>query len=272
MNSTPAHRPSGPDDHGGSTGDDAHVVPNPFEVLRSRMRTGLMVQGALAVLAGLLFLLWPIDSAVMLIRVFAAWLLLSAAVSAVLAVKRRRGGLAGTLLPALLGLALLLVPEAAGAVAVFVFAFLALLVGSTSIAASFGLRRAGVSAWWAGLLAGAAAAVYGFLLLLNPTAGLTGLLWVLGLVLVVIGAALLVLGWKVGKLKVRSTAFGAGPPGAGFGPGGFGAPGRGFGGEGFPRGEAGGRGAGGGTTGGGERPHRDQRRGDDDDVIPGEEA
>ncbi|WP_291792687.1 DUF308 domain-containing protein [Brevibacterium sp.] len=274
MNSTPAHRSPGPDDNGEHRigGEDARVVPNPFEVLRSRVRTGLMIQGGLAVLAGLLFLFWPIDSAVVLVRVFAAWLLLSAAASAVLALVRRRRGVAGALLPALLGLALFLVPEAAGAVVVFVVAFVSLLVGSTAIAASFGLRRAGVSAWWAGVLAGAAAVVYGFLLLLNPTAGLTGLLWVLGIVLVVIGGAMLVLGWKIGRMEVRSAGFGGYP---GFGAGGFpgpsaaGGPGGGWPGgpraPGTPGGPsaAGEPGSSGGTHG---------RRGDDDDVIPGEEV
>jgi uncharacterized membrane protein HdeD (DUF308 family) len=267
MNSTPAHRSPGPDDNGEHRigGEDARVVPNPFEVLRSRVRTGLMIQGGLAVLAGLLFLFWPIDSAVVLVRVFAAWLLLSAAASAVLALVRRRRGVAGALLPALLGLALFLVPEAAGAVVVFVIAFVSLLVGSTAIAASFGLRRAGVSAWWAGVLAGAAAVVYGFLLLLNPTAGLTGLLWVLGIVLVVIGGAMLVLGWKIGRMEVRSARFGGYP---GFGAGGFPGPGA----AGGPGG-AGAPGSGGGPGAGSDGAGAPQgRRGDDDDIIRGEEA
>ena len=225
--------------------------PDPITTMFKRLRVSFMVQGGFSIVAGILFLVWPFQSATAFVLVFAAWLLASAIVSAILTVVRKQGSLLGTLVPGLLGLLLLVIPEAAGSALVFLVAFASLLVGGLSVALSLSLRRVGFSAWWLTLIAGVLAVAYGFLALFNPTAALAGLLWALGLLLVIIGVAIMVLGWRIGSMSLN----GAG--GATFGTPGSGGPG--FGGTGF-----GGPGFGG--------PQMPPRRGPDDDVIPGEEV
>ena len=225
--------------------------PDPITTMFKRLRVSFMVQGGFSIVAGILFLVWPFQSATAFVLVFAAWLLASAIVSAILTVVRKQGSLLGTLVPGVLGLLLLVIPEAAGSALVFLVAFASLLVGGLSVALSLSLRRVGFSTWWLTLIAGVLAVAYGFLALFNPTAALAGLLWALGLLLVIIGVAIMVLGWRIGSMSLN----GAG--GATFGTPGSGGPG--FGGTGF-----GGPGFGG--------PQMPPRRGPDDDVIPGEEV
>lgn len=231
--------------------------PDPLTRMFKRLRVSFMVQGGFSVVAGILFLVWPFQSATAFVLVFAGWLLASAIVSAVLSVVRKQGSLLGTLVPGILGLLLLFIPEAAGAALVFLVAFASLLVGGLAVALSLSLRRIGFTAWWLTLLAGVLAVGYGFLALFNPAAALTGLLWALGVLLVVLGVVLLVLGWKIGSMSIgpagSATFGGATFPGTtgtgGTGPGGPGTGGRGFRGPSMP-----------------------PRRGSDDDVIPGEEV
>jgi len=215
--------------------------PDPITTMFKRLRVSFMVQGGFSIVAGILFLVWPFQSATAFVLVFAAWLLASAIVSAILTVVRKQGSLLGTLVPGVLGLLLLVIPEAAGSALVFLVAFASLLVGGLSVALSLSLRRVGFSAWWLTLIAGVLAVAYGFLALFNPTAALAGLLWALGLLLVIIGVVIMVLGWRIGSMSLN----GAG--GATFGTPGSGGPG--FGG-----------------------PQMPPRRGPDDDVIPGEEV
>lgn len=215
--------------------------PDPITTMFKRLRVSFMVQGGFSIVAGILFLVWPFQSATAFVLVFAAWLLASAIVSAILSVVRKQGSLLGTLVPGVLGLLLLVIPEAAGSALVFLVAFASLLVGGLSVALSLSLRRVGFSAWWLTLIAGVLAVAYGFLALFNPTAALAGLLWALGLLLVIIGVVIMVLGWRIGSMSLN----GAG--GATFGTPGSGGPG--FGG-----------------------PQMPPRRGPDDDVIPGEEV
>ena len=238
--------------------------PDPFTRMFKRLRVSFMVQGGFSIVAGILFLVWPFQSATAFVLVFAAWLLASAILSAILSVVRKQGSLLGTLVPGILGLLLLFIPEAAGSALVFLVAFASLLVGGLAVALSLSLRRIGFSAWWLTLIAGVLAVGYGFLALFNPAAALTGLLWALGVLLVVIGAVIMVLGWKIGTMSIDPVG------GATFGGASFGGPGMaGPGGPGF-----GGPGSGGPGSGGpGFRgPSMPPRRGPDDDVIPGEEV
>src|SRR5699024_11160819 len=133
-----------------------------------------MIQGAFAALAGLLFLVWPFESATAFVFVFAVWLLASAVLSAIFSVIRKQGRLLGTLVPGVLVILLLFIPEAAGAAIVFLVAFASLLVGGLAVALSMSVRRMGVTGWWLPLVAGLLAVAYGFLILFNPAAGLTG--------------------------------------------------------------------------------------------------
>ena len=220
--------------------------PDPITTMFKRLRVSFMVQGGFSIVAGILFLVWPFQSATAFVLVFAAWLLASAIVSAILSVVRKQGSLLGTLVPGVLGLLLLVIPEAAGSALVFLVAFASLLVGGLSVALSLSLRRVGFYAWWLSLFAGVLAVAYGFLALFNPTAALAGLLWALGLLLVIIGVVIMVLGWKIGSMSLNAAG------GATFG--GPGSSGPGFGGAGF---------------GGPQMP---RRRGPDDDIIPGEEV
>ena len=85
--------------------------PDVLTRMLGRLRTSFMIQGGFAIVAGLLFLVWPTESATAFVLVFAVWLLASAILSAIFSVVRKQGSLLGTLVPAALGILLLFIPR-----------------------------------------------------------------------------------------------------------------------------------------------------------------
>jgi uncharacterized membrane protein HdeD (DUF308 family) len=161
----------------------------------------LLVRGVIAILFGVLALVWPDLTLLLLVALFAAYALLSGGVAIVTAV-RSRGLDSKWWLPLLLGL----VSIAAGICAVFYPALTALVLvllmganafftGVLDIAIAIRLRRV-LRGHWLLVLTGAVSILFGVLVFAFPGAGALALVWLISLYAVVTGVLLLTLGLR----------------------------------------------------------------------------
>lgn len=221
----------------------------------ARMRTTVIVQGALSVLAGLLMAVFPDLALLVIVVLCAAWLIVDGLLALLGWISRcgtRTGwSLARGLLALGLGVLVLLLPRESAAVIAVIAGLWAFLLGGLAVLGGLALRRLGGALWWGLLLIGGLGMMLGVVLLLDPAAGLGAVLWLVAAFLVLQGVAAILLGIRLGRALGRATAgpgglgglggravpggpvvFGGpafGDPGAPGGPGGFGRTG-GFGG------------------------------------------
>lgn len=211
-----------------------------FAHLQRRMRTGFILQGALAALMGVVLIVFPFASVKAFAIVFGAWLIASGILSIVGRLLSRRsaargsGGLPavggqmsfiGAAVVIVAGLIVFLMPEAAVlAVSLFV-AFWALILGGFAVLGALSLRRLGSRTWIGMLIAGLCGLGLGVLVIARPDAGVIGVLWAIGAFAILIGAAFIAFGIRIGRFDPAQVG---GFPSAGAGSGG-GYPGRGSG-------------------------------------------
>ncbi|GAA4387674.1 HdeD family acid-resistance protein [Brevibacterium pityocampae] len=254
----------------------------PFDPVSAlaRMRTTVIVQGVLSVLAGLLMAVFPDFALLVIVVLCAAWLLADGVLALLRLASRRSGSrsgwpLARGLLAIGLGVLVLLLPGESAAVIAVIAGLWAFLLGGLAVLGALALRRLGGSLWWGLLLLGGFGLVLGAVLLLDPAAGIGAVLWLVAAFLVLQGVAAILLGVRLGRALGRAAAgqnglgglggrTGAGGPVVFGGPG-FGGPvvfgGPGFGGPGF--------GGPGGSGGSAHSGPTGSARGSEDPAPPG---
>lgn len=207
---------------------------DPAAALR-RMRTTIVIQGVLSVLAGLVMAVWPDIALLVLVLLLAAWLIADGLIAIARWIGARgrstsswpllRGGLA-----LLIGVIVLLLPrESAGVIAV-IAGLWALALGTLTVFGALTLRRLGGPLWWGLLLVGGLGVVVGLVLLFDPAAGIVSVLWLVAAFLILMGIASIVLGIRVGhalgpvadgERRFGPTLAFGGPGSPAAGPGGF---------------------------------------------------
>lgn len=161
----------------------------------------IAIRGALAVLFGLVALLFPGPTILSLVLVFAAYMLVDGIFSIVAAGRAMsRGGRWGILLfqglaSLLTGVMALLWPAITVLAFVLLNAAWAIISGGLLLGAALRLHRRH-GRWWM-LLAGVASLIYGALLTLAPMLGAIVLTWWLGAFALMLGAMLLTLAVKL---------------------------------------------------------------------------
>ncbi|HYE35782.1 HdeD family acid-resistance protein [Methylocaldum sp.] len=161
----------------------------------------LAVRGAIAILFGILALIWPGLTLLWLVVLFAAYALISGASEVAAAVKNRARNENWWLI-LLLGL----VSLGAGVIAVFhpdltalIFVLLmganALATGVLDIASAIRLRKV-MEGEWLLILAGVVSILFGILVFLFPGAGALALVWLISFYAVVTGVLLLTLAFR----------------------------------------------------------------------------
>jgi uncharacterized membrane protein HdeD (DUF308 family) len=173
----------------------------------------LALRGVVALLFGVLALVWPGLTLLWLVILFAAYALLVGVVSVIGAVRHRSSEKKWWLI-LLLGLAsigagviAILSPGLTALALVLVMGANALLVGVLDIAAAIRLRKA-IQGEWLLILAGIASVVFGVLVLLFPGAGALALVWLISLHAIVIGVLLLALAFRA-RAWARDVESGA---------------------------------------------------------------
>ena len=173
----------------------------------------LALQGSVAVLFGLLAVLWPGLTLLTLVALFAAYAIISGAVALYGAVTNRTMDSAWWLI-LLLGL----VSVAAGVLAIFypgltalalvlLMGANALVTGILQIAMAVRLRKV-VRNEWLLILAGIASTVFGALVLVFPGAGALALVWLISFYAVLSGILLLSLAFRVKGWGSKDSGLG----------------------------------------------------------------
>lgn len=168
----------------------------------------LALRGLIAIAFGVLALIWPGLTLLALVSLFAAYALLTGAVSIFGAIRNRKSDDEWWLLLLLglvalgAGVIALIHPGLTTLVLVLLIGANALVTGVLDIAAAVRLRKA-IRGEWMLILSGVAAIVFGILVFMFPAAGALALVWMISLYALVTGVLLLTVSFR---LRARARA------------------------------------------------------------------
>ncbi|MYM18876.1 hypothetical protein GSY69_02480 [Brevibacterium sp. 5221] len=179
------------------------LMPTAGTVLR-KMRTLLFVQGAAALVLGVLVIIWPVNATLIFAILMGAWLLVDGVVSALTWAARPRGARSGVALARAIfgivaGLVIVAVPAAGMLVVVWIVAFVMLLLGAFQLAGCGTLRAAGVRYWWMMLITGILSVLAAVGILLFPVTGAAVFAWIVGVAMIVEGIAAFLIGSQLNR-------------------------------------------------------------------------
>jgi uncharacterized membrane protein HdeD (DUF308 family) len=178
----------------------SYTQPQPILPTLSGNWWALLLRGIAALLFGLAALFWPGITLYVLIIFFGAYALVDG-VFAIAAGIRDSGGrrwvfLAEGVLGILAGLIAFFYPGMTAFVLLYVIAFWAILTGLLRIVMAIWLRREIENEWFL-VLSGVISVLFGVILAALPGPGLLALVWVVGIYELILGVALIVLGFEV---------------------------------------------------------------------------
>jgi uncharacterized membrane protein HdeD (DUF308 family) len=178
----------------------SYTQPQPILPTLSGSWWALLIRGIAALLFGLAALFWPGITLYVLIIFFGAYALVDG-VFAIAAGIRGSGGrrwvfLAEGVLGILAGLIAFFYPGMTAFVLLYVIAFWAILTGLLRIVMAIWLRREIENEWFL-VLSGVISVLFGVILAALPGPGLLALVWVVGIYELILGVALIVLGFEV---------------------------------------------------------------------------
>lgn len=175
----------------------------------------LTIRGVAAILFGILAIVSPGLTALVLVSFFGAYLLVDgifALVGAVRAAERKTEwwplvieGIAGIAI----GVLAFLLPGAMGLAILYLIAAWAIVTGIFEIVAAIRVRREIEGEFWM-ILGGIAAVVLGILIVIFPAAGVVTLIWVLGINAILFGIFLVMLSLRLRGHQQRRQQLAAG--------------------------------------------------------------
>ena len=172
----------------------------------------LALRGVIALLFGVLALVWPGLTLLWLVALFAAYALLGGAASVIGAVRHRHSDEKWWLILLLglvsigAGVSTILYPGLTALVLVLVMGANALVTGVLDIAVAIRLRKA-MRGEWLLIVTGIISIVFGVLVFLFPGAGALALAWLISVHAIVTGVLLLALAFRV-RAWARSVGGG----------------------------------------------------------------
>jgi uncharacterized membrane protein HdeD (DUF308 family) len=173
--------------------------------LLSRHWWVLALRGLLAVLFGVVALIWPETTVRVLVVLFGIYAVLDGlfALLSALATPRRRAGWWLLLVEAVAGIAAGVVafvwPQVTALVLLYLIAAWAILTGLLELIVAFRLRQE-VEGEWVLALAGAVSVGLGLLLALRPGSGLIAVVWFVGAYAILFGILLIILAFRLRRL------------------------------------------------------------------------
>lgn len=168
----------------------------------------LVIRGALMALFGIVTLVWPALTAVVVISVFGAYAVIDGVITIGYGLSRRRSGsggrgwLAQGIIAIVAGAIALFWPAATGAVVLIVLGFWALLIGVVVTAIGWSLRRTSPGFWLWPFILGLLGVVFGFVLIFEPAEAMVGLATILGVMTLISGALLIYGGVRLRKMQL----------------------------------------------------------------------
>lgn len=182
---------------------------DPFRSLLKQIWWVMLLRGILAVLFGVVALVWPGITVSALVVVFAAYAIIDGIVLVVQSIRDKPEGwgwwLAMGVVSVLAGLVALFWPGITALALLYVIAFYAILFGITGIVGGVRFRKVPESGWVWSVLAGVVAVLFGIVLLIFPGEGILSLIVLLGIYAILFGVLLVILAFQA-----RSAAKKAG--------------------------------------------------------------
>lgn len=163
------------------------------------------LRGVLAIVFGVLAFIWPGITAVALVFMFAAYAILDGVLTIAAAIRHREENdrwwlvLLEGIVDIAAGVIAFLFPGLAAITLVFLIAIWAIITGVLEIAAAIRLRKE-INNEWALGLTGLVSVVLGVVMVLNPGAGLLGLVWVIASYAIIFGILMLLLAFNAGRM------------------------------------------------------------------------
>jgi uncharacterized membrane protein HdeD (DUF308 family) len=162
----------------------------------------LALRGLLAVIFGLLALIWPDITVRVLVVFFGAYAIVDGIFAVIAGLGRRRSLLPvlGGLLGIVIGILVWLWPETTAIVLLYLIAAYAVLTGIFELINAIELRKVLENEW---LLAvsGVLSIGFGILLVIWPAAGLVTIAWLIGIYAIIFGVLLIGLGFRLRGLR-----------------------------------------------------------------------
>jgi uncharacterized membrane protein HdeD (DUF308 family) len=191
------------------------VPSNPISAQYAEIAKGAwiwsVVRGVLAILFGIIAMVSPIGTAVVLAVFIGIFAVVDGIVDLVDAIRHRGTSGVGLrvflgIVSLLFGIIILVWPDKTLAFMVILIAIWSILIGALQIISNIGIRKEAPGAWVWGVVAGAIGVIFGILVLVWPGVGLVSLIWLIGIWAIVFGVALIVLGLQVRKAAKPVTA------------------------------------------------------------------
>jgi uncharacterized membrane protein HdeD (DUF308 family) len=177
----------------------------------------LALRGALAVLFGIVAIMWPGATIAAFVLLFGAFALVDGVLSLAGAVRPEPGQSRGVLIAfglisLLAGVAVLALPGPSTLALIWVTAAWAVMVGVSAIAAAIALRKV-IRGEWMLAAFGVLSLALGVFLVARPIEGAVGLMWAVGAYAIMAGATLLALGFRLRSWdrQARKALAGASP-------------------------------------------------------------
>jgi uncharacterized membrane protein HdeD (DUF308 family) len=177
----------------------SYTQPRPALPMLAGNWWALLLRGVAAVLFGLVALSWPELTLFVLIVLFGVYALADGVLAVLGGIRGSEGRrwllMAEGMLSSLAGLAVLFWPGMTAQVLLYVISAWAILTGLLKVGMAIAFRRQ-IENEWLMASSGVLSLVFGIVLGVFPIVGLLSLVWLVGIYALILGAALVVLGFR----------------------------------------------------------------------------
>ena len=171
-----------------------------------------VIRGVIAIAFGIIALVSPIATALALAVIIGIFAVADGVVEIIDGVRHRHYGGSGLriamgVITLVFGFVVLVWPDKTTTVLIYLVAVWAILVGIVQFVVSFMLRSIPGSGWGWGAFVGLLTFLFGILVIAQPSAALTTIIWLLGIFALISGVLLVALGLQIRRLGKRAAAF-----------------------------------------------------------------
>ncbi|MEU8246017.1 HdeD family acid-resistance protein [Nonomuraea sp. NPDC048916] len=167
----------------------------------------VLIRGIAALIFGILALVWPGITLLVLVIFFGAYAIVNGVFSLFAGFRHDAKSRAWLIISGVLGILAGIVafvwPGITSLALLYVVAFWAIFTGVAEIVAGVQLRET-IDNEWMLIVGGALSVIFGIILLIWPGAGLLALVWLVGVFAILYGIAMAILAFRVKKLAPRA--------------------------------------------------------------------
>jgi uncharacterized membrane protein HdeD (DUF308 family) len=168
----------------------------------------IALRGSLAVLLGVIAIVWPGPTVGVLVILLGAFALVEGVANLVAGIRGRQGwAIAEGAISVIVGIVIVVWPAITALALLYLVAAWAIITGIVRIVAAIQLRRV-IQNEWLLVGSGLASVIFGAIAAVFPGAGILALIWLLGAWLIVLGVLLLALALQLRQLAHRLSQAG----------------------------------------------------------------